>query len=707
MAAINVTDLSNAKLDVDHIADVANSLLPTATDRLGNVKATIKGAVDTIKAFNSRGAWTTATAYDVKDLVTSGGTWYVCVEAHTSSAAFATDSASKWRVHQGLTLADIPESGIVYITDAAFAGGAKGDGSDDTVAIVAAFNAVQSGQVLDLCGLSCALFNSVAGVTSGDAASLGAVPRLFGKSNIIVRNGTLYAKDPAASETKYRYPTTLTIDGCTNIFFQGVTLKSKGESYGDSDASEALGFEARRAFLAQNGGHACAVIRSSKIYFDDSCHFERCGSVGPMYVSSSDEVVCNGSYATAESLGYAAFAIDSWCGGSAVSGFDRHRTYLNNCRSDDNGATYGSKGCVVTEDRDVYVYVTGGVWKDAYANGSANMIGMAFQSNASHLYVDGGLVENCACLGMTSNSVGDDTILEVSNVVGRNIRTSMHIFDSTSYGAHKVKYRGCDVEISGTALWGAAELSRSSVIANLKQASIAEIDIADCRTSGASTFAINMTACYGGVRVIGGDRTVTNRLFDSAGWGGSAAGTRRGYELLGAAVVRVLLVDPMTPGNALTQATTAVNAIKNQDTSLVFTYQLIDFDKSVSIESNAMRDFVALITAGSGLQERKVLAQSLVGCYQSLSPGQGRATAVKVISLDGIAGSFAKVTFAILDNKTGDAMTLVDDLYANRRSQGNYAGPTVVGTELHYGVFLNTATASLTVGGFYPVTFAN
>jgi hypothetical protein len=43
MAAINITDLNNAKLDVDHIAAIATSSDPTATDRLGNSKQTISG----------------------------------------------------------------------------------------------------------------------------------------------------------------------------------------------------------------------------------------------------------------------------------------------------------------------------------------------------------------------------------------------------------------------------------------------------------------------------------------------------------------------------------------------------------------------------------------------------------------------------------------------------------------------------------------
>lgn len=45
MAAITINDLNNAKLDVDHIAALATSTEATATDRLGNTKFTIAGAI--------------------------------------------------------------------------------------------------------------------------------------------------------------------------------------------------------------------------------------------------------------------------------------------------------------------------------------------------------------------------------------------------------------------------------------------------------------------------------------------------------------------------------------------------------------------------------------------------------------------------------------------------------------------------------------
>ena len=111
MTAITITDLNNAKTDVDHIASIATSTNLTATDRLGNTKDTVAGAMFKVSAFNSRGAWVTATAYAIKDLVSNAGTWYVCVVAHISSAAFATDTATKWRVYQGVTLADLSPAG--------------------------------------------------------------------------------------------------------------------------------------------------------------------------------------------------------------------------------------------------------------------------------------------------------------------------------------------------------------------------------------------------------------------------------------------------------------------------------------------------------------------------------------------------------------------------------------------------------------------
>jgi len=97
-------------LNIENLDKLINSDEATFANRFGADKMTVQGAIDTIKALNNRGAWAAVTAYAVKDLVLTGGVWYICVLAHTSSAAFATDTASKWRVYQGVVFSDLSAS---------------------------------------------------------------------------------------------------------------------------------------------------------------------------------------------------------------------------------------------------------------------------------------------------------------------------------------------------------------------------------------------------------------------------------------------------------------------------------------------------------------------------------------------------------------------------------------------------------------------
>lgn len=71
MAAITIADLNTAKLDVDHIAEIATSTALTATDRLGNEKRTLAGALSEFPDAPEKAA-----------------------EAATSAAAAATSAAS-------------------------------------------------------------------------------------------------------------------------------------------------------------------------------------------------------------------------------------------------------------------------------------------------------------------------------------------------------------------------------------------------------------------------------------------------------------------------------------------------------------------------------------------------------------------------------------------------------------------------------------
>ena len=75
-----------------------------------------------ISGFNPRGAWATATAYAVNDLVTKDGVTYVTLVAHTSGT-FSTDlAANKWMALGGqstanLTCVDLSASGDITVGD--------------------------------------------------------------------------------------------------------------------------------------------------------------------------------------------------------------------------------------------------------------------------------------------------------------------------------------------------------------------------------------------------------------------------------------------------------------------------------------------------------------------------------------------------------------------------------------------------------------
>jgi len=62
MPAITITDLFNAKLDVDHIADIAVSASPTSIDRLGNTKQTMSGLLAELNATATMTAAATSAA---------------------------------------------------------------------------------------------------------------------------------------------------------------------------------------------------------------------------------------------------------------------------------------------------------------------------------------------------------------------------------------------------------------------------------------------------------------------------------------------------------------------------------------------------------------------------------------------------------------------------------------------------------------------
>jgi hypothetical protein len=86
MTAITISDLTNAKLDVDHIADIATSTGATATDRLGQTKLTIVGA---LAEFPNAAADAAAAALSAASATASASS---ASDSAVASAASAGDS---------------------------------------------------------------------------------------------------------------------------------------------------------------------------------------------------------------------------------------------------------------------------------------------------------------------------------------------------------------------------------------------------------------------------------------------------------------------------------------------------------------------------------------------------------------------------------------------------------------------------------------
>lgn len=111
MNPLGSTDPRDLYDNAQSLDNAVNSASPLFSDRFGTSRKTLSGALASIATITNRGNWAPTTAYQVKDIVLQGGSWYVCVIAHTSSAAFATDEASKWRIYQGVIAGELAASG--------------------------------------------------------------------------------------------------------------------------------------------------------------------------------------------------------------------------------------------------------------------------------------------------------------------------------------------------------------------------------------------------------------------------------------------------------------------------------------------------------------------------------------------------------------------------------------------------------------------
>lgn len=100
MQSITITDLQNGKQDVDHISAIATSTAPTATDRFGATKQTMKGILDdlnAIAAITATGVNRAAAEAAAALAATNGATQVALATTQAGQAAAAKTAAEAAR----------------------------------------------------------------------------------------------------------------------------------------------------------------------------------------------------------------------------------------------------------------------------------------------------------------------------------------------------------------------------------------------------------------------------------------------------------------------------------------------------------------------------------------------------------------------------------------------------------------------------------
>lgn len=327
--------------------------------------------------------------------------------------------------------------------------GALGDGStDDSAALNAAATALQNGQSLYF--------------PAGNYIVNTACVLVRGKSNIAIfgdgASSVLRPTNQGPTGTKQDYHTTFAIDQCDGVTLSNMVIESKGENYGNTDAYGGLsGGNPRTNAIINYGGSALLVSRSNEVTLDNViCRY--CGSVGVVYLTSSQNIVVQNCFANALSLGYAGFAVDNW----ADATVQLQRTYkFFNCRVAKETATYSAKAGIAAEGDEITgrllnVDVIGCVFEDCAIGGDAPTFGSGVSAIDTRLTMNSTLTKGCY-IGLTFIKRGgavDSTwcLVDGCNFFGNRV-TGAYVAIGTATGGAEVSITGTKIFSENTSIW--------------------------------------------------------------------------------------------------------------------------------------------------------------------------------------------------------------------------------------------------------------
>lgn len=528
--------------------------------------------------------------------------------------------------------------------------------------------------------------------------------RLVGKK-FKIKNGGFYAANASVSPTTVEFPSTITFDQCDYVA-ENFTCYAKGEKWGNTDASSGLDSNGRASWIAEKGGHAIAVVRSKYKHINVSGGLA--GSVASIYFPSSRGVSYGGN-AYCSSLGYSAYNADTWCGTPAEVGIGDfiHLTHgssgeaTEHKRPEDNSvvgtAIYCGKIGFLGEGStgaDVQVYITGGRWAGFYANGSSMDLGNAFAATSATVIAFNPVIGDAASIVRVGNSSNTLSVCKAINVEAKDIGLTGVMISNQSFGSCEAFLSG-NVNITSNKTWagsGVPELVNSSVVANRGVNITVNVEIDAIVTGNATRVAHNSRACYGGLKVSGGDYNMSQYIAYSKGWGGSAAGTRKGFVTQGKPIFRV-------PN---TVATDELLHWQDADDSSVATYVYIDAE-SAAIISGAFRRVDFITQTNPARREKILLPRTLDNCYALEADRPREVIEAKAISSGGASGSNWAYKFAFPQGKPPlfpCMVALNDEIRLVLSGSGN---PVVEAGELVQTVFIQGGVSgtAITVGKVY------
>ena len=346
--------------------------------------------------------------------------------------------------------------------------GAKGDGkTDDTEAILDAISHMTENSTLFFPNGDYIVYSDYENNHSDYGYDYEKCIKIVGLKNIAIegedRNNTrIRPLNQMPSVTKYNYPVILSIYNCEYVSIRNITIESKGESYGDTDAITTSDPTIRAKQCITNGGQDILILESSNVNLHN-VNARICGSVACLYAMNSTYVNFYNCFANAMSLGYAGFTVDNFYNNSVDKDY---KCFFYNCQvyaetitnhedaSELLGSSeYAGKCGILIEGSNIpiYAYIYNFYCADVYGNTTDRQLGQAVITSNAELYLDGlNAVRVSGAVQFKSNQVNLVLNHSLSNIHAECRAHGVGLYEDLNMGNCKIQLSDSFIKVLGT-----------------------------------------------------------------------------------------------------------------------------------------------------------------------------------------------------------------------------------------------------------------